>query len=91
MAEARQRDATLSGANLETAILSATYFRYANLQGANLSGTDFTGVRLTGADVSGADLTNSILLGAVGLEHTIGSAFYNVTTDFTNVPYWVPN
>jgi hypothetical protein len=80
------------GADLTNAILASAILNNANLTGANLTDADLIDAILAQANLSGANLTNANLTGAIlanatGLGDSLGTALYNINTDFTGTGF----
>jgi uncharacterized protein YjbI with pentapeptide repeats len=84
--------ANLSGADLSNADLTDAFMIDAILASANLTDADLIDAILAQANLSGANLTNANLTGAIlanatGLGDSLGTALYNINTDFTGTGF----
>ena len=79
--------AALPGADLTGADLSGAILELANLEGASLFDANLNGVNLIGANLDGANLSGANLFNAAALFASVGSAFYDINTDFTGTGF----
>ncbi len=75
-------DAVLTGADLSQAYLGDAYVLQTNLRYADLTDAD-----LGYADVSGSDFSSADLTGAMNLDDTSGSAYYDANTIFAGTGF----
>jgi hypothetical protein len=85
-------NADLSGANLELTLFNGAKLHGANLAGASMQGTRFYLADLEGARIDGGQISSAVFIGTrlndvVGLDQAIGSAVYDICTDFSGTGF----